>query len=174
MAKREIIIAPDPRLKKVCEAVDVVDDDIATLMSDMLETMYAAPGVGLAAPQVGVAKRIIVVDAARGDDPPKPYQIVNPEIVWSSDERKTHEEGCLSLPTYYEDVIRPDRIRVKYLDETNTEQELDADGLLSVVIQHEMDHLNGVLFVDHVSGLKRNMILRKLKKTKKQMAQESD
>lgn len=174
MAKRDIIIAPDPRLKKVCATVDVVDPDIATLMSDMLETMYAAPGVGLAAPQVGVAKRIIVVDAARGDDPPNPYQIVNPEIVWSSDQSKTHEEGCLSLPTYYEDVVRPDRIRVKYVDETNTEQELEAGGLLSVVIQHEMDHLNGVLFVDHVSGLKRNMILRKLKKTKKQMAQESD
>lgn len=174
MAKREIIIAPDPRLKKVCTPVDVVDAELSTLMSDMLETMYAAPGVGLAAPQVGVHKRIIVVDAARGDDPPQPYKIANPEIVWSSDEKKAHEEGCLSLPTYYEDVVRPDRIRVKYVDETNTEQELEADGLLSVVIQHEMDHLDGVLFVDHVSGLKRNMILRKLKKTKKQMAQESD
>lgn len=174
MAKREIIIAPDPRLKKACTPVDVVDAELATLMSDMLETMYAAPGVGLAAPQVGVHKRIIVVDAARGDDPPQPHKIVNPEIVWSSEERKTHEEGCLSLPTYYEDVVRPDCIRVKYTDETNTERELEADGLLSVVIQHEMDHLDGVLFVDHVSGLKRNMILRKLKKTKKQMALESD
>lgn len=174
MAKRDIIIAPDPQLKKVCAPVDVVDEEITTLMSDMLETMYVAPGVGLAAPQVGVHKRIIVVDAARGDDPPKPYKIVNPEIVWSSEELKTHEEGCLSLPTYYEDVVRPDRIRVKYIDESNTPQELEADGLLSVVIQHEMDHLDGVLFVDHVSGLKRNMILRKLKKTKKQMALESD
>lgn len=174
MAKREIIIAPDPQLKKVCERVDVVDEEIATLMSDMLETMYAAPGVGLAAPQVGVHKRIIVVDAVRGDGPPQPYKIVNPEIVWFSEERKAHEEGCLSLPTYYEDVVRPDRVRVKYTDESNTPQELEADGLLSVVIQHEMDHLDGVLFVDHVSGLKRSMILRKLKKTKKQMALESD
>lgn len=174
MAKRDIIIAPDPQLKKVCAPVDVVDEETAALMNDMLETMYAAPGVGLAAPQVGVHKRIIVVDAARGDDPPKPYKIVNPEIVWSSEELKTHEEGCLSLPTYYEDVVRPDRIRVKYIDESNAQQELEADGLLSVVIQHEMDHLEGVLFVDHVSALKRNMILRKLKKTKKQIALESD
>lgn len=174
MAKREIIIAPDPRLKKACTPVDVVDSEMSALMSDMLETMYAAPGVGLAAPQVGVHKRIIVVDAARGDGPPQPHKIANPEIVWSSDEKKTHEEGCLSLPTYYEDVVRPDRIRVRYMDETNTQRELAADGLLSVVIQHEMDHLDGVLFVDHVSGLKRNMILRKLKKTKKQIEQDSD
>ena len=174
MAKRDIIIAPDPRLKKVCSSVDVVDEDTALLMSDMLETMYAAPGIGLAAPQVGVAKRIIVVDATRGEGPPQPYKIANPEIIWSSDETKENEEGCLSLPTYYEDVTRPDRIKVRYVDETNTEQELEADGLLSVVIQHEMDHLEGVLFVDHISSLKRNMILRKLKKTKKQMAADAE
>lgn len=174
MAKLDIIIAPDPRLKRTCTPVDTVDDDLRTLMDDMLETMYDAPGVGLAAPQVGVAKRIIVVDAARGEEPPAPYKIVNPEIVWSSDEAKVHEEGCLSLPTYYEEVERPDNIRVRYKDENNAEQELEADGLLSVVIQHEMDHLDGVLFVDHISALKRGMILRKLKKTKKQMAQESD
>ncbi len=174
MAKRDIIIAPDPRLKKVCETVTKVDDEMCTLMDDMLETMYAAPGIGLAAPQVGVAKRIIVVDAARGENPATPYKLVNPVIVWSSENTKEHEEGCLSLPTYYEDVTRPDTIRVHYLDEKNTEQELEADGLLSVVIQHEMDHLDGVLFVDHISSLKRNMILRKLKKTKKQMAPEND
>jgi len=174
MAKLDIIIAPDPRLKRTCTPVDTVDDDLRTLMDDMLETMYDAPGVGLAAPQVGVAKRIIVVDAARGEEPPAPYKIVNPEIVWSSDEAKVHEEGCLSLPTYYEEVERPDNIRVRYKDENNAEQELEVDGLLSVVIQHEMDHLDGVLFVDHISALKRGMILRKLKKTKKQMAQESD
>jgi peptide deformylase len=169
MAKRDIIIAPDPRLKMVCTRVETVDEEITTLMSDMLETMYMAPGVGLAAPQVGVTKRIIVVDAARGEEELTPYKIVNPEIVWSSEEEKIHEEGCLSLPTYYEDVVRPDRIRVRYTDENNTEQELEADGLLSVVIQHEMDHLEGLLFVDHISNLKRSMILRKLKKTKKQM-----
>ena len=174
MAKRDIIIAPDPRLKKVCSAVDSVDDELATLMSDMLETMYAAPGLGLAAPQVGIAKRIIVVDATRGEGPPQPYKIANPEIIWSSEETKENEEGCLSLPTYYENVTRPDRIKVRYLDETDTEQELEADGLLSVAIQHETDHLEGVLFVDHISSLKRNMILRKLKKTKKQMAAETE
>ncbi len=173
MAKLDIIIAPDPRLKRTCAPVDSVDDSLRTLMDDMLETMYDAPGVGLAAPQVGVAKRIIVVDAARGEEPPAPHRLVNPEIVWSSDDAKVHEEGCLSLPTYYEEVERPDRIRVRYTDENNAEQELDADGLLSVVIQHEMDHLDGVLFVDHISALKRGMILRKLKKTKKQMASEN-
>ena len=174
MSKLDVIIAPDPRLKKVCSPVDTVGDQTATLMNDMLETMYAAPGIGLAAPQVGVHKRIIVVDAARGETPPQPYKLVNPEIIWSSDETKEHEEGCLSLPTYYEQVIRPDRIKVRYVDEKNMEQELEADGLLSVVIQHEMDHLEGILFVDHISSLKRNMILRKLRKTKKQMAAESD
>ncbi len=173
MAILDIIIAPDPRLKKVCQPVDIVDEETATLMSDMLETMYRAPGIGLAAPQVGVTKRIIVVDATRGEGDPEPYKLANPEIVWSSEETKEHEEGCLSLPTYYEDVTRPDRIRVRYIDETNTEQELEADGLLSVVIQHEMDHLEGILFVDHISNLKRSIILRKLKKTKKQMAAEN-
>jgi len=173
VAKLDIIIAPDPRLKRACDPVMQVDDELATLMDDMLETMYDAPGVGLAAPQVGVAKRIIVVDAARGEEPPAPYKLVNPEIVWTSDAEKIHEEGCLSLPTYYEEVKRPDLIRVSYMDENNTQKELEAGGLLSVVIQHEMDHLDGVLFVDHISTLKRGMILRKLKKTKKQMALEN-
>jgi peptide deformylase len=173
VAKLDIIIAPDPRLKRACDPVMQVDDELATLMDDMLETMYDAPGVGLAAPQVGVAKRIIVVDAARGEEPPAPYKLVNPEIVWTSDAEKIHEEGCLSLPTFYEEVKRPDLIRVSYMDENNTQKELEAGGLLSVVIQHEMDHLDGVLFVDHISTLKRGMILRKLKKTKKQMALEN-
>jgi peptide deformylase len=174
MAKLEIIIAPDPRLKRVSVPVEIIDEDTANLMNNMLETMYAAPGLGLAAPQVGVHKRIIVVDAARGKEPPNPYLIANPEIIWSSEDTKIHEEGCLSLPEYFENVARPDRIRVRYLDEKNVPQELEADGLLSVVIQHEMDHLEGVLFVDHISGLKRGMILRKLKKTKKQAALESE
>lgn len=174
MAKRDIIIAPDPRLKKVCARVDAIDAETATLMNDMLETMYAAPGVGLAAPQVGVHKRIIVVDPARGKETPNPHMIANPVIVWSSDETKVHEEGCLSLPLYYEEVTRPDRIRLQYLDENSAERELEAEGFFSVVIQHEMDHLDGMLFVDHISSIKRSMILRKLKKTKKQMAQESD
>ena len=174
MAKRNIIIAPDPRLKKVCLPVDNIDEETAILMTDMLETMYAAPGVGLAAPQVGVHKRIIVVDTARGDESPAPHMIANPEILWSSDEMKIHEEGCLSLPTYYEELVRPDRIKVRYINEKNETRELEVEGLLSVVIQHEMDHLDGVLFVDHISSLKRGIILRKLKKTKKLDIQGDD
>ena len=174
MAKRNIIIAPDPRLKKVCLPVDNIDEETAILMTDMLETMYAAPGVGLAAPQVGVHKRIIVVDTARGDESPAPHMIANPEILWSSDETKIHEEGCLSLPTYYEELVRPDRIKVRYINEKNETRELEVEGLLSVVIQHEMDHLDGVLFVDHISSLKRGIILRKLKKTKKLDIQGDD
>ncbi|TAL02134.1 MAG: peptide deformylase [Rhodospirillaceae bacterium] len=167
MALLDIIVAPDPRLKRKCTPVTTVDAATARLMKDMLETMYDAPGVGLAAPQVGVLKRIIVVDTAREGETRRPLKMVNPEIVWTSDEQKPHEEGCLSLPDEYEMVTRPDRIRVKYVDETNTPQEIEADGLLAVAIQHEMDHLEGVLFVDHISTLKRNIILRRLTKQKK-------
>jgi len=174
MAKRKIIIAPDPRLRAICSEVSTVDEDTARLMSDMLETMYSAPGIGLAAPQLGVKKRIIVVDAARGEEELRPYKMANPEILWSSSEEKAHEEGCLSLPTYYENVVRSDQVRVRYTDEYNAVQELEADGLLSVVVQHEIDHLDGKLFVDHISSLKRAMILKKLRKTKKQMATEQD
>ena len=167
MALLEIIVAPDPRLKKKAEAVERVDAATAKLMTDMLETMYEAPGVGLAAPQVGVLKRIIVVDPAREDAPPAPLKMANPEIIWSSDETKSHEEGCLSLPEEYEEVVRPAKIKVRYLDEHNEIRTVEADGLLAVVIQHEMDHLNGTLFVDHISNLKRNMIVRRLTKQKK-------
>jgi peptide deformylase len=167
MALLPIIVAPDPRLKAKATPVEAVDDEIRRLMDDMLETMYAAPGVGLAAPQIGVGKRVIVVDAADSDAAPEPMRMVNPEILWSSDDLRQYEEGCLSLPDQFEDVERPARIRVRYLDETNTRQEIEAEGLLAVVIQHEMDHLNGTLFVDHISSLKRNMILRKLTKGKK-------
>lgn len=167
MAKLDIIIAPDPRLKRKCAAVERVDAATAQLMADMLETMYAAPGIGLAAPQVGVTKRIIVVDPAGDNGPPAPLKMANPEIIWSSDEKKQHEEGCLSLPQEYDMVERPDKIRVRYADENNATQEIEADGLLSVVIQHEMDHLEGVLFVDHISSLKRGIILRRLSKQKK-------
>ena len=167
MAIRTILTAPDPRLKKKSKPVDSVDAEVRQLMDDMLETMYDAPGVGLAAPQVGVLKRIIVVDPARDDAPPAPLKMANPEIIWASDETKPHEEGCLSLPEEYDEVVRPDRIKVRYVDEHNELRTLEADGLLSVIIQHEMDHLNGVLFVDHISALKRNMILRRLTKQKK-------
>ena len=167
MALLNIIVAPDPRLKKKAAAVERVDAAAAKLMADMLETMYEAPGVGLAAPQVGVLKRIIVVDAAREGAEPQPLKMANPEIIWSSPETKLHEEGCLSLPEEYEPVERPDKIKVRYVDENNELRTVEADGLLAVVIQHEMDHLEGTLFVDHISTLKRNMILRRLTKAKK-------
>jgi peptide deformylase len=174
MAKLNIIVAPDPRLKIKCAPVDKVDASIRRLMDDMLETMYAAPGVGLAAPQVGVAKRVIVVDAAAKGEPPQPYRMANPEIVWASDEDNTYNEGCLSLPEHYADVVRPKVVRVRYLDHENEIRELEADGLLATCVQHEMDHLDGILFVDHISALKRNMILRKLLKAKRAGAFEPD
>lgn len=167
MALLDIIVAPDPRLKKKAQTVKAVDASVAKLMDDMLDTMYEAPGVGLAAPQIGVLKRVIVVDPARDDEKPQPLKMANPEILWASDETKEYEEGCLSLPEEYDLVQRPDRIKVRYLDEKNKQQELDAEGFLAVVIQHEMDHLEGVLFVDHISSLKRGIILRRLTKAKK-------
>lgn len=168
MAILPIIIAPDRRLKVKCATVDAVDEGIATLMADLLETMYAAPGIGLAAPQVGVAKRIIVIDKAGKDEPPAPLKIANPELISVSEELWIHEEGCLSLPEHYADVERPKHIHLRYRDENNQIQELEASALLATCIQHEIDHLRGTLFVDHISALKRNMILRKLVKTKKQ------
>ncbi|HEY8013455.1 MAG TPA: peptide deformylase [Dongiaceae bacterium] len=167
MAKLDIIIAPDPRLKLKCKPVAKVDAKVARLMDDMLETMYAAPGIGLAAPQVGVTQRIIVLDVAREDEKPAPIRMANPELVWVSDEDVTYNEGCLSLPEHYADVARPKAIRVRYLDHQNEIRELKAEGLLATCIQHEMDHLDGVLFVDHITALKRNIILRKLLKAKK-------
>lgn len=170
MANLPIITAPDPRLKLKSKRVEKVDDGIRRLLDDMLATMYAAPGVGLAAIQVGVPKRVIVIDVARDGEDRKPLHLVNPEIVWASDEETVCEEGCLSLPEQYAEVRRPKAIRVQYLDYYGDLRELDADGLLAVCIQHEMDHLEGVLFVDHLSALKRNMILRKLSKSKRQKA----
>jgi peptide deformylase len=167
MAVLPIIVAPDRRLKVKCAPVETVDESIVRLMDDMLETMYLAPGIGLAAPQIGVTKRIIVVDTAGKDEEPNPYRMVNPELLGVSEETWLHEEGCLSLPEHYADVERPARISVRYLDEAGKKCEMEADGLLATCIQHEMDHLDGLLFVDHISALKRNMILRKLSKTKK-------
>lgn len=168
MALLPIIVAPDPRLKAKAKRVEKVDAEIAKLMDDMLETMYAAPGVGLAAPQIGVGKRVIVVDASDDDKEAQPLKMANPEIIWESDETKMYEEGCLSLPEQYDEVERSATIKVRYLDHQNEVREIEADGLLAVVIQHEMDHLEGTLFVDHLSSLKRNMILRKLTKGKRQ------
>ncbi len=167
MALLPIIIAPDPRLKQISAPVARVDDRIRRLMDDMLETMYQAPGVGLAAPQVGVLERVIVVDASDKDEERAPLRMANPELIEVSDEDVNYEEGCLSLPEHYAEVARPARVRVRYLDHENEIRELDAEGLLGTCIQHEMDHLEGILFVDHLSALKRNMILRKLTKAKK-------
>ena len=168
MAKLPIIIAPDPRLKKKAKKVERVDAETRRFMDDMLETMYAAPGIGLAAPQVGVLKRVIVVDIATEDEDPTPIRMANPELISVSDDDASYNEGCLSLPEHYADVVRPAAIRVRYLDENDELRELEADGLLATCIQHEMDHLDGILFVDHISALKRNMILRKLLKAKKE------
>jgi peptide deformylase len=167
MAILPIITAPDPRLKQVSKPVAKVDGEIRKLMDDMLETMYRAPGIGLAAPQVGVLKRVIVLDLAREDEKPAPLKMANPEITWVSDEDATYNEGCLSLPEHYADVVRPAACKVRYLDYENEIRTIEADGLLATCLQHEIDHLDGVLFVDHLTALKRNIILRKLLKTKK-------
>lgn len=167
MALLPIIVAPDPRLKIKAKPVEKVDAEVARLMDDMLETMYAAPGVGLAAPQVGVARQVIVVDAADEGQEPAPLRMANPQIIWASDEIKEYEEGCLSVPEQYDLVKRPAEIKVRYLDHQNEVREIHADGLLAVVLQHEIDHLAGTLFVDHLSSLKRNMVLRRLTKAKK-------
>ena len=171
MALMPIIIAPDARLKIKTKPVDHVDAAVKTLMDNMLETMYAANGIGLAAPQVGDVRSVIVVDCARQAEDPAPIKMANPEIIAVSPNDNTHEEGCLSFPEHYADVVRPDSITLRYLNENNKILEIDADGILATCIQHEMDHLEGILFVDHISALKRNMILRKLKKVKKQTAE---
>ena len=168
-----IIIAPDPRLKRKAEPVAKVDAATRRLMDDMLETMHAANGVGLAAPQVGVLKRVIVVDTARKDEKPLRLRMANPEIVWASEEFELRDEGCLSFPEQFAEVRRPAKVRVRYLDHENEIRELEAEGLLSVCVQHEMDHLDGVLLVDRVSALKRNMILRRLAKAKRLAETES-
>jgi peptide deformylase len=170
MAKLDIIVAPDPRLKVKCKPVAKVDAKVARLMDNMLETMYAAPGIGLAAPQVGIAQRVIVVDTAKDGDKPNPLAMANPELTWVSDEDAVFNEGCLSLPEHYADVVRPKAIKVRYLDHENEIRELEAEGVLATCIQHEMDHLEGILFVDHLTALKRNIILRKLLKAKKSAA----
>jgi len=172
MAIRPIITAPDPRLKTVSESVDKVDDEIRALIDDMFETMYDAPGIGLAAIQIGVAKRIVVMDIADAESPPEPRCFINPEVVWTSDDVATYEEGCLSVPDHYAEVDRPAEARVTFLDRDGNAREIEADGLLATCIQHEIDHLNGVLFVDHISSVRRSIILRKLTKAKRLAAAE--
>ncbi|MDA8230892.1 MAG: peptide deformylase [Magnetospirillum sp.] len=170
MAILPILTAPDPRLKQRAARVDTVDADVVRLMDDMLETMYAAPGIGLAAPQVGVSKRVVVVDIGKTEADRSPIRMANPEIVWASEDDNTYEEGCLSVPENYAEVVRPRSVRVRYLDPENEIREVEADGLLATVIQHELDHLDGILFIDHISSLRRNMILRKLTKARKETA----
>lgn len=167
MALLPILVAPDPVLETVSTPVEAVTDEVRQQLDDMLETMYAAPGIGLAAIQVGIPKRMLVIDVAREGEEKQPLYIINPEITWVSDDDQLYEEGCLSLPEQYAEVERPAEVKVSYLDRNGAQQELHADGLLAVCLQHEMDHLDGVLFVDHLSALKRNMILRKLLKQKR-------
>jgi peptide deformylase len=151
-------------LKKISAPVEAVDDDLRALMDDMLETMYAAPGIGLAAIQVGVPKRVLVMDLARSDEPKAPRYFVNPEVLWASEEVAPYEEGCLSVPEIYDEVERPARIRMRYLDYDGHPVEEEAEGLLAVCFQHELDHLNGVLFIDHLSRLKRQRAVDKVRK----------
>jgi peptide deformylase len=167
MSVLTILTAPDPRLKAKAKPVERVDAGVRRLMDDLLETMYSAPGVGLAAPQVGVASRVIVLDLAKDGEPRQPLRMANPQIVWAATENAVYEEGCLSVPEHYAEVARPAAVRVRYLDHENEARELAASGLLATCVQHEMDHLNGILFIDHLTALKRNIILRKLAKARK-------
>jgi peptide deformylase len=170
MALREILVLPDKRLRLVSEPVKTIGADIKTLVADMFETMYDAPGIGLAAVQVGVPKRVITVDLAKKDEPRKPQVFINPEVMWTSEETLKREEGCLSIPEIYEEVERPAQVRVKYRSLDGKEHELEASGILATCLQHEIDHLNGVLFIDHISRLKRNLITKKFSKAAKRAA----
>jgi peptide deformylase len=166
MAIRDILTVPDPLLKQVSTPVERVDDDLRALMDDMLETMYAAPGIGLAAVQVGVPRRVIVMDLSRAEGEREPRYFVNPEITWRSEETQPYEEGCLSVPEIYDEVERPARVKLRYLDYQGRAVEEEAEGIFAVCIQHEMDHLDGVLFIDHLSRLKRDRAVQKVKKAK--------
>jgi peptide deformylase len=167
MAVRDILIIPDKQLRLKSETVKTVDKSVRALIDDMFETMYAAPGIGLAAIQIGVPKRVVTMDLAKKDEPKQPQVFINPEVVWASDEKATYEEGCLSIPEYYEEVERPKAVKVRFLDVDLKPQEIEAEGLLATCLQHEIDHINGVLFIDHISKLKRDMVMKKFKKAAK-------
>lgn len=171
MALRDILIIPDKLLRVVSKPVAAVDAQIRTLAEDMLETMYDAPGIGLAAIQIGQPLRLVTMDLAKKDEEKEPRVFINPEITWSSDEMNVHEEGCLSIPEYYEEVERPAKVRFTYLDLDGKLQEVEADGIFATCIQHEIDHLNGVLFIDHISKLKRDRVIKKYAKMAKQAAE---
>ena len=167
MALREIITLPDPRLRLVSEPVEQVDGEIRRLVEDMFQTMYDAPGIGLAAIQVGVPKRIVTLDIAKKDEPKSPIVLINPKVLWTSEERATYEEGCLSIPEYYEEVERAAEVKVSYYDLEGAAFEIAANGLMSTCLQHEIDHTNGVLFIDHLSKLKRSRVIKKFTKAAK-------
>ncbi|MCJ2129145.1 peptide deformylase [Methylobacterium sp. E-045] len=167
MTIRPLVILPDARLRQVSTPVGAIDDEIRTLAADMLETMYDAPGVGLAAIQVGVTKRVVTIDTSKDENARQPQVFIDPEIVWASEEKRVYDEGCLSIPEYYGEVERPDRVRVRFRDLDGETREIDADGLLATCIQHEIDHLDGVLFIDHLSKLKRDRVIKKFVKAAK-------
>jgi peptide deformylase len=171
MAPREILILPDKRLRQVSAPVKKIDAGIRTLVEEMFQTMYDAPGIGLAAIQIGAPKRVVTMDLAKKDEPKAPQVFINPEILWASEDKATYEEGCLSIPEYYGDVERPAQVKVKYLDLEGELQEIEANGLLATCLQHEIDHLNGVLFIDHMSKLKRDRVLKKFTKAAKRAAE---
>jgi peptide deformylase len=170
MTLRDILILPDKRLRQVSDPVKKIDASLRKLIDDMFETMYDAPGIGLAAIQIGAPKRVITMDLAKKEEPRNPQVFINPEIVWTSQEKATYEEGCLSIPEYYDDVERPAQVKVKYLDLEGKPREVLADGLFATCLQHEIDHLNGVLFIDHLSKLKRDRVLKKFTKAAKRAA----
>ncbi|HEY1963009.1 MAG TPA: peptide deformylase [Rhizomicrobium sp.] len=167
MSIRPVLIAPDPRLKAVSEEVSRVDGEIKKLIDDMLESMYAAEGIGLAAVQIGVPKRVLVMDLAQKEGRREPQAYINPKILWASEETTTVQEGCLSVPDIWEEVDRPSRIRAEFLDRNGVLQTIEAEDLLATCLQHEMDHLDGILFIDHLSKLKRSIALRKVQKAKR-------
>jgi peptide deformylase len=167
MALRHIITLPDPKLRLISKPIERVDDSVRKLLDDMVETMHEAPGIGLAAIQIAEALRLVVVDLAKKDEPPQPLQFINPEILWSADDRSVYEEGCLSIPEYYEEVERPASVRARFVDRDGKQQEILAEGLLATVLQHEIDHLDGVLFIDHISKLKRDRVTKKFAKMAK-------
>jgi peptide deformylase len=173
MALRDIIILPDKRLRSVSKPVVAIGDEIRTLVADMFETMYEAPGIGLAAIQVGVPSRVIVMDLSKREAEAEPRVFINPEITWSSEEKSLYEEGCLSIPDVHEDVERPARVKIRYLDLEGKPHEEDAEGLFATCIQHEVDHVNGVLFVDHISKLKRERIIKKFTKAAKKAEKDA-
>src|ERR1700689_683486 len=167
MAIRDIITLPDKRLRLVSEPVKHVDAGVRKLVEDLFETMYDAPGIGLAAIQIGVAKRVVTMDLSKKEDNHEPQVFINPENTWKSEETSKYEEGCLSIPEYYEEVERPAKVKVKYLDLEGKTHEIEAKGLLATCLQHEIDHINGVLFIDHISKLKRDRVTKKFIKAAK-------